>query len=133
MGSRILRSYCSNTPGGRILWTFVRILRKVNPSHIYRGGGRLETLIHFFSKMPPPFSSPLPLSRPRGDFHHPNTQIFQIYKGRTISSPKTPGIHRIQRFLPVQRFSRYSNFKSPDLPMWLVLVNMSWGIVSTHI
>jgi hypothetical protein len=58
---------------------------------------------------------------------------LQIFEGRTISSPETPGTHRIRSFPLIQHLSMYSNFNSPDLQMWLELVDMPWRVVSTHV
>jgi hypothetical protein len=61
------------------------------------------------------------------------SRILPIFKEDSSSLRKLRGFIEFEGFPLVPRISRYSSFNSPDLSMWLELVDVPWGIVSTHV
>jgi hypothetical protein len=77
------------------------------------GGSVKNGSISYFSPPPRLTSSPLPLSRPRGDFHHLLPYGLRIIEGSALSCPESPGNTLDSKFPAFFSSSRYSTSNRP--------------------
>jgi hypothetical protein len=94
------------------------------------GGSVKNGSISYFSPPPRLTSSPLPPSRPRGDFHHLLPYGLRIVKGSALSRPESLGNALDLKFPTFFSSSRYSTSNHP-ISQCSCQNKISFGVLSS--